>query len=96
MANRKKTFSLQEVISFCLESDNDESDIEISSSDSDDDVVEESSINLEQMLNNIDEDEPVLRNSVFVEQELSTSPDPSASSADDHTVDTVSKLPLNK
>ena len=97
MANRKKTFTLQEAISLCLESDNDESDTEIDSSDSDDDLVQDSTINLENMWNKIEEDEPVLRNSVFVEvQDPSTSRGPSSSSDDvahDNEMDTVSKLP---
>lgn len=98
MANRKKTFTLQEAISLCLKSDNDESDTEIDSSDSYDDLVQDSTINLENMWNNIEENEPVLRNFVEEVQDPSTSRGPSSSSDDvahDNEMDTVSKFPWN-
>jgi len=61
----KKSYTLQEVISCCLESDLEESYSEISSEESSDEeeILEE--INYDQLASNVEEEEPVLRDSVF-------------------------------
>ena len=63
----KKSYTLQEVISCCLESDLEESYNEISSEESSDEeeILE---INYDQLASNVEEEEPVLRDSVFHQQ----------------------------
>ena len=61
----KECLSLENVLNACLESDNEESDLEIDSKDS---LNEDSSkeINLPQLIKNFDEEKAVLIDSVFL------------------------------
>ena len=87
MAGRQKTYSLDEVIAHCLDSDEDESEGEIDFRDSEDDFEESTDdIDLNQVLNNENEDEPVFRDSVFVSDDNNVSP-PHAENSDKEDID---------
>lgn len=77
MADRQQTYTLDDVIAHCLDSDEDESDGEIDFEDSDDDLEESTDdINFNQVLSNENEEEPVFRDSVFVSDNNNVSPSP--------------------
>ena len=61
----KKLLSLQDILNACLESDNEESDLKI---DSDDSLNKDNSekINSPQLIKHFDEEQAVLRDSVFL------------------------------